>query len=119
MGIFPVALVLFLILSLIEVTWADGEMDEHERAAVLAGVAAFKGSLDHALIGSWLEQRPSAELMEAWTHYMMRLKETMDPKELKHLRDELLGRARKIALSAGKLFGLIPRVSSVERAVLK
>jgi len=108
------------LVPLVEVAWADRSLHDEERQAVLraaeeSGVAA--GSAAHELLESWLEKRPGRELLAAWKGYVEALAAELGPEERQTLRQELLGRARAVAESAGGFLGM-GKVSDAERAVL-
>ena len=107
------------VLPLVEVAWADGHLDEKEKAAVLAEAAKggiARGSIDYSILGTWLKEKPSPKLLEAWIHYIAGLREVMSPAELNGLKSELLDRDKKVAEAAG---GFLSKVSAAEKAVLK
>lgn len=106
---------------LVEVAWADGEVDAKEREAVLKyahehGVAA--GSAEGALLEEWLAKKPSAHFGDAWTHLVQGLRDALPPAELATLRAKLLDRARAVAGASGGVLGLGSKVSKNESAVL-
>lgn len=108
------------LVPLVEVAWADKILHQAEREAVLraaeeSGVGA--GSPAHALLESWLENRPSRELVRAWKDYVEALVAELGPEERQALREEVLGRAHAVAEAAGGFLG-IGKVSEAERAVL-
>ncbi len=106
---------------LVEVAWADGKIDEEERAAVLAGAVGSgikPGSADYVLLENWLQHRPAVKLLDAWMLYISGLCEIMSKGEREALKKDLLGRARRVAEASGGLCGLV-RISSEEKAVLK
>lgn len=109
------------IVPLIEVAWADGTIDDKERTAVLAGAAANglkKGSVEYALLESWLQSSPPAKLLDAWMHYIEGLCEIMSKDERHAFKDELIGRARKVAEASGGVLGL-GKISLPEQAVIR
>lgn len=118
----PEMLASMAVVPLVEVAWADGRVDEEERVAVLKAAAASgldKGSVDYALLEAWLKHRPAPKLLDAWTHYIEGLVEVMSVQEINALKDELIGRAQKVAEAAGGILGGVFSVSTKERAVLK
>jgi len=109
------------VVPLVEVAWADGRIEERERAAIMEAAAAgglSKGSPDYELLGCWLAHRPGSELLEAWTHYVEGLCELMQPEERESLRAALVERARRVAEAAGGFLGLTSPVSKAEQQVL-
>jgi hypothetical protein len=109
------------LVPLIDVAWADGKMAERERLAVLS--AAREKGIDDAspaglLLASWLSAPPPPKLREVWIDYVRALCRELSPLERGELRDDLLGRARAIAESAGGFLGLGSKVSPEEQQEL-
>jgi hypothetical protein len=110
------------VVPLVEVAWADGRIDDQERAAIMRATAEAgfaKGSPDYELLDRWLAHRPGPELLEAWQHYIEGLCELLAPEEREALRADLIGRARRVAEAAGGFLGLTSKVSEVERRILQ
>lgn len=106
---------------LIEVAWADGNVDADERRAILerlrdAGIPS--GSTEERLVERWLEQRPGPALLEAWMEYVRGLCEQMTETERVAFRDEVIGRARAVANASGGVAGLW-KTSRSEREALE
>ena len=109
-----------VLVPLVEVAWADGEMDPRERNAVLraaASVGIAKGSPGYALLESWTEERPSPDLLESWRAYIATLGRALSADHRWHLEEQVMGKARAVAKAAGGFLG-IARVSKEEEAVL-
>jgi hypothetical protein len=120
MGIESETLAAIAVVPLIEVAWADGEVDEKERKAILsglgkAGVAA--GGIEQQLVESWLEHRPEPKLLDAWRQYLHGLCEKMTEAERTSFRDEVMKSARAVAEASGGVAGLF-KVSAAERDML-
>lgn len=118
----PNILASMAIVPLVEVAWADGTIDDKERAAVLEAADANgikSGSCVYLLLQNWLQHKPPARLLEAWLHYIEGVCETMTPAERHSLRSDLLDRARKVAGSSGGILGVALKISPAERSVLK
>jgi hypothetical protein len=108
------------IIPLGEVAWADGSVDEKEKAAVLKAASKSyfaEGSIDYSLLTQWLEHRPSRNLLDAWAHYIEGLCEMLSASEKTSLRDELIGHARQVAQAAGGFLGL-GKISDAEQGIL-
>lgn len=108
------------LVPLVEVAWADGSLDTKERDAVVeaateAGVE--DGTPAHDLLEEWLDRRPPGELMALWKDTVRVLQDALEPEERTALRDELLGRAQRVAEAAGGILGL-GKVSAEERRML-
>ena len=117
----PHLLATLAVVPLVEVAWADGEIQEEEREAILAAAAKAgfgKGSVDHTLLEKWLIQRPPPKLLEAWAQYIEGLCEVLSEKDRRDLKDSLLKQAWDVADAAGGILGLTFRVSSAEKAIL-
>jgi hypothetical protein len=121
MGIGARTLAPLSLVPLVEVAWADGKLDPRERDAVLA--AAKEAGLDptspgYGLLETWLSTRPDAHLQELWAEYTRSLCAALAPEDRAALRDEILGRARRVAEAAGGFLGLGSKVSRAEEQVL-
>lgn len=120
LGVKPEIIASLAIIPLIEVAWADGEMSEAERDAVLkaadSGGVSFH-PVSKEIIEEWLKQRPDARLLDAWVHYIEGLKEHLPETVLQELRGELLGHAREIAAAAGGFLGF-GSISDKEKEVI-
>jgi hypothetical protein len=105
---------------LVAVAWADGELSEKERDALLA--AARQAGLaetdtGYRLFASWLDDPPPAMLMARWKDYATTLLAGMPADAASAFREEVLGRARAIAAAAGGFLGF-GSISDAEQAVL-
>jgi hypothetical protein len=109
------------LIPLVAVAWADGTIDDKERAAVFsraAEVGVAKGDVSHELFERWLTERPPAALVAAWKDYIRAFTETMSSDDRRALKAELLDRARGIAEAAGGFLGIGKKVSPPEQNVL-
>jgi hypothetical protein len=105
----PETLAALAAVPLIEVAWADGEIDEQEREAVLThanGRGIRPGSIEHELLERWLRHRPDAVLLDAWKAYLAGLCERLEENELELLKAELLHATKTVAQAAGGFLGL-------------
>ncbi len=112
----------FKLLPLIEVAWADGDVDEREAVAVLKaaekrGVAP--GSAAHSMLERSLRNRPSPDSRKVWFLYADELRKLLNPKELETFRTDLLEVARCIAATSGGILNLAFTVSPNEKRVLE
>lgn len=113
------ALALF---PLVEIAWSDGVVDAKESAAVLeaahsAGV--LKGSSSHSLLEGWLKLKPPAAWHQAWSNYVQALCAGVTPDEKVLLKNELLGKARTVAVASGGILGLGGKITKAEREMIK
>lgn len=107
---------------LVVVAWADRVVQEAERNAIIeAAKASGINSQDgrFPVLEYWLTKRPKPELLEAWRHYIAALCRQLTPEEVTQLKQDLLGRARKVAESAGGILGFGNKISDAEAKVLK
>lgn len=121
LDIHPEIVASLAVVPLVEVAWADGRIEDKERAAIMEASAQggmAKGSPDYEILERWLSRRPGPELLEAWTHYVQGLCEMMAPDERQALRRDLVDRARRVAEAAGGFLGLTSPISRAEQAML-
>ncbi len=117
----PEILASLAVVPLVEVAWADGRIEDKERAAIMEASAQgglIKGSPDYQILDRWLSHRPEPSLLEAWTHYVQGLCEQMAPEEREGLRRDLIDRARRVAAAAGSFLGLTSPISQAEQRML-
>lgn len=117
----PETLAALSAIPLVEVVWADGEVDADERRFVLdfAGKQGIDpGSVAHSLLERWLTHRPTDDLLAAWQAYVEGLCERLTATDRDALKLELLRNARAAASASGGFFG-IGKVSGTEKAVLE
>lgn len=121
LGIRAETLAALTLIPLVEVAWADGKMDEREKAAVLSGAESTgigAESPSHGLLRLWLEDRPAPDLTQVWREFIAGVGRELAPDERRRLRANIVGRARRVAEAAGGFLGLGSRVSREEEAVL-
>lgn len=108
-------------LPLVQVAWADGDVDPMERAAILEAaeqVGVQKGSPSADLLKDWLKFKPDREIIKAWKEYVEALSSTLPPDESKKLRSALLTLCRSVAEASGGVLGFGRKISKAEREVL-
>jgi len=109
------------LIPLVAVAWADGHMDDKERDAILAAAQQKGVQQEHPgyeLLQGWLKRKPDPALMTVWKGYVKALAESLDEEARNTLKEDLLGRARTVAETAGGLLGFGNKVSKAEQAVL-
>jgi hypothetical protein len=108
------------LVPLIAVAWADGEIQDNERDAILHG-ATGKGMEDgtpgHALLTTWLAKKPDDGLFDAWLGYIKSLTSQLNDEQTRLLKKQILNFSSLIAGSAGGFLG-IGKVSGSEEKVL-
>ena len=110
------------LVPLIEVAWADGDIDARERAAVLKAAEKRdieRDGIEHQLLERWLEHKPEPRLLVAWTHYIEGLVHALGQDESRALEKELMGLTRSVAEASGGFLGLGSKVSLAEEAMIK
>ncbi len=113
-----IALSLF---PLVRVAWADGQVSDGERDAVLRAAAdegISEGSANYRLLQGWLEDCPNSAMQEAWQNYARALARELEATNLATVRNSTLNRARQIADAAGGFLGLGNRISKNEELAL-
>lgn len=121
LNIAPELLATLAMVPLVEVAWADGEVQDKERQAILAGASKIgmtQGSVDYTILEEWLKSRPPATLLPAWIVYIEGLCEALGQTERKNLQQILIGYARKVAEAAGGFLGLVSPISTREQTII-
>jgi hypothetical protein len=121
LGIRVDTLAALTLIPLIDVAWADGDMDAREREAILAAAAATgtePGSTSYRLLEIWTEEQPPPDLTRAWQLFIQALCNTLDDDRSRRLALNLIGRARDVAAAAGSRLDRAPHVSAEEEACL-
>ncbi len=109
------------LVPLVLVAWADGSLDDKERGAVLSAAAEAgveEGGPGHQLLGRWLATTPPPNLLATWTDYIRAISPTLSEGARQDLKSDLLGRAQKVAESAGGFLGAGWKTSPAEKDVL-
>ncbi len=117
----PETLVAFALVPLVEVAWADGEIQAKERGAILKAAieqGVTDGSPTYSLLDNWLQTPPSPLLFETWKGYIRELLASLGDRSRDHLKNSSLGRARAVAEAAGGFLG-IASISAGERKMLE
>ena len=121
LGLDREAIAALALTPLVEVAWADGEVDRKERAAVLEAAGRYglaRGDPSYGLLEIRLGERPGPELLATWKSTLRMLQRTLDAPALRTLRGEVMARARRVAEASGGLLGLGARISKAELAKL-
>ena len=109
------------LLPLVEVAWADGEIQDDERALLVqaarnAGVEA--GSAAGDAFDAMLTEAPSEALFDAGLTYVKALMLAMPEEQAGKARRNLSDFAYEIARANGGIFGIIGKVEPSEKDVL-
>lgn len=116
----PDILTTLLMIPLVEIAWADGELHDNERQALwdsLNKEGMHNRQVDPAILQAWLKQRPSPELFEAWEHYIQALSRQLSSSERQTLKEDVMADARRVAEAAGGFLGF-GTVSQAEQEML-
>jgi tellurite resistance protein len=108
------------LVPLVQVAWADGSIDDRERAAILdaaQSVGHSRDSLSFQLLEKWLDRPPEEKVMVAWKDFVRALSNIISPEARQKLKTDLLRRARQVAKASGGFLG-IHKISAAERRVL-
>jgi tellurite resistance protein len=109
------------LVPLVQVAWADGNIDLNERDAVLDAAnqqGVERGSHSYALLEAWLDKQPKSELYVAWAEYVQSLTQQMETGTVEAMKESVLGLAHDVASAAGGILG-IKTISANEKAVLE
>lgn len=110
----------FALLPLAEVAWADGRVEDAERAAALAAARQRGVGADGcALLEAWLAQPPDDSLCEVWRAFVAARATALDPPHRDAWCRELLDQARAVARASGGVLGLGSKVSAAEEQALR
>ncbi len=122
LNIRPEIIASLALVPLITLAWADGKIDEEEKAAVLAAAGksfVSKDSPDSTLLQQWMEHKPGPRLLEAWRHYIKGLCAELSEHQKTALKNDFIGHARQVAEATGGFLGLGNRISKPEKEMLE
>jgi hypothetical protein len=108
------------LVPLISVAWADGEIQDNERTAILQGAhgkGLESGTDGYDLLQTWLAKPPSNELFEAWESYIKALAAQLNDEQNRLLKNQIVGFAKMVAGAAGGVLGF-GKVSGAEEKIL-
>jgi hypothetical protein len=117
----PEILASLALIPLVEIAWADGDIHEKEKDAVLkAATKSFvsKGSPDFGVLQSWMKHKPDPKLLSAWMVYIKGLCEKLSRDQKASLKNDLIGHATDVAKAAGGFLGLGSKISKAEEEML-
>jgi hypothetical protein len=122
LGIGPETVASLALVPLIAVAWADGKIDEEEKAAVLKAASesfVSRDSPDYDVLQQWMEHKPNPRLLEAWRHYIKGLCEKLTKHQRTALKKNFIGHARQVAETTGGFLGLGNKTSKQEKEMLE
>lgn len=109
LGVSAATLGAFALLPLAHVAWADGELDDKEREAILQAAREMgiaEGSPAHGFLSDLLEARPAAALMDTWEAFVTTLREQAGSDAFAAIAGNVADRARSVAKAAGGILGI-------------
>jgi hypothetical protein len=109
------------VVPLVAVAWADRNLEEVERGAILRDPQALElDEAGHSLLTTWLDAEPEPRLFEAWVQYTRALVPQLTPDARSQLLARTRARAALIAeAAAGEPYGVGRRTSKEEHDVLR
>ncbi|HET9626992.1 MAG TPA: hypothetical protein VFP84_36785 [Kofleriaceae bacterium] len=108
------------LVPLIQVAWADGEIQDNERVAILQGAhgkGLEEGTAGYDLLQTWLDKAPGDQLFHAWEAYIKALASQLNDEQNRLLKNQIVGFAKMVAKAAGGILGFA-KTSASEEAVL-
>jgi hypothetical protein len=120
LGCGPETILAVTFLPLAMVAWADGNVDQREREAILRAAeerGVKPGTPARQVLESWLVDKPGPGLLGTWKQYVTSLGTDLSAEERRVVRERMLDLARGVAEAAGGFLG-VARISAAERAAL-
>jgi hypothetical protein len=108
LGITSQSIAALRVFPLVAVAWADGIVEEAEREKVMDLASIHLGNSDapsYKLLRSWLEKRPTEDVMDAWLTYAKGLVEALSDQDAESLKKSLLTEVKEVASASGGLLG--------------
>ncbi|BBH52893.1 hypothetical protein [Fluviispira sanaruensis] len=120
-GVRPSTMIALSLLPLILVAWADGEIDQRERDAIIKaasahGIDSKNPAYEH--LNSWLQNAPPTEVIDIWQQYVQGLSQALSGDSFQQLHTDLINRTRAVANSAGGFLGLGSKTSAAEKIMI-
>lgn len=120
LGVSAPSLSAFALVPLAHVAWADGDIKQSEREAILQaahdrGIA--DGSPADGFLRDLLAAQPAGALMDAWEAFVVTLRDETDSDAFAAIAGDVAERARDVAKAAGGILG-IGSVSEAEQAAI-
>lgn len=107
-GVTAEGLMALRVIPLVLVAWADREVTEEERKAVLDEAHKMgieEDQIPHLLLEQWLRVRPAPELGDAWKRYTVELLDKMKESERQSYIRELKREMTSVAKASGGILG--------------
>ena len=113
-----------LVMSLypvVAVAWADGTIDEKEKAALVQAsksIGVEQGTAAHQYLSKWIAEKPEPAWFDLWTDYVKALVAHMKPDDRAMLKATVIGRCHEIGQASGGFLGVAFRLSEAEKRVI-
>lgn len=117
LGVSAAAMTAFSLLPLVRLAWADTRISQNEFAALLKAAedeGILYGTPSYRLLSRWLDERPSQQMIEAWTAYAESLASQLDQESLSAIRHATIEKAKRIAQASGGFLGIGEKTSQDE-----
>lgn len=121
LGINATTLAALSMVPLVEVAWADLELDKREKGAILKAAAdkhIEPGTPSYDLLQNWLKEKPEASVRKAWHDYVQALCKSLTPENKAKFHQEIMAVAHYVAKASGGILGMIDKVSNAEEKTL-
>ncbi len=121
-GFSPETALAIVLIPLIAVAWADGELHDREREAILRAASERGLTADRIgrqLLKDGLARQPDPKLLASWKAYVGRLWSYFTADERWAMRNNCLKSVREVAEAAGGILGLGSKISAEERRVIE
>jgi hypothetical protein len=108
LGISSQSIAALRVFPLVAVAWADGVVEESEREKVMELSSRHLGNADgpsYKLLRSWLEKKPTEDVMVAWLTYAKGLVEALSADDARSLKESLVDEVKEVASSSGGVLG--------------
>jgi len=117
----PHVLASLKVIPLVEVAWADGNVDEKEKEVIMGIIKKEKylGKIDTELLESWLSMKPERKLLDAWINYIKGLCSQLSKEESNILSEGILGHLKDVAAASGGFLGIGKISASEQKAIEK
>ena len=119
-GVTAQTLVAMTLFPLVRTAWADRQMDEAERSAILRAATEHcaADSVAYKLLEGWTTAAPPDSLYDAWKEYTKAFCASLAPEARQELRERVMKQTREIAEAAGGFLGL-GKISPKEESTIK
>jgi hypothetical protein len=114
-------LVPFSMIPVLEVVWADGGVQEAERAVIIKALKESGVKEDgpgFEMLDRWLQRPPESKLLPLWKQYTAVLMKQLTPEAQEGVKKTVLKHARDVAQAAGGFLGF-GRITDKEAEMLK